>query len=133
MKYLIDYVTFVITRIVQILNIRIFSDFSLTYFELIMTAFILKFIFRFIFGGMKEFEMQTNWIGSALTSKMSNEVRKKQLLLKNERKSEKAIHELDKYAKISLQKKEFNDFHMLSEMADQLRISHYDEYHKWIK
>lgn len=80
MSAIIDYVTFVFSHIVDILNVKPFPDFNVSILQIILTGFVLKFIFTFIFGGFKEVDIATNWVNSVVVnSGISNYKRKKAL------------------------------------------------------
>lgn len=49
-----------IGEIVKVLSFKPFADMPITYFELILGASLIPFILKFIFGGFKEVEHNTN-------------------------------------------------------------------------
>jgi len=83
---LIDYITFVFDYIVDILSVKPFPDFDISIIQLILTCFVLKYIFKLFFGGMKEFDISTNWMNSAIVNQQINNHKRKQALSEKENK-----------------------------------------------
>lgn len=74
MYALVDYFTFIIRKVYSILDVRIFSDFPVTYIQMIISCIILGFVFKFIFSGFKETELQFNSINSQINSQVSKQI-----------------------------------------------------------
>lgn len=84
---LIDYISFIFDYIVDILSVKPFPDFNISIIQLILTCFVLKYIFQLFFGGMKEFDISTNWMNSAIVNlEINNHNRKRSLIQKEEEK-----------------------------------------------
>lgn len=82
MYSLINFFTQIITRIYNILNVRIFADFPLTYIHTILTAIALTYIFKFIFGGFNfGFKLADRFTVKSVkvSTQMANTERKKQI------------------------------------------------------
>lgn len=58
-NFIITFFIDIVSKIVNILNQRFFSDMPITYLQLILGCLILKFVFKFIFGGFKEVDTET--------------------------------------------------------------------------
>lgn len=103
---LINYITFIFDYIVDILSVKPFPDFDISIIQLILTCFVLKYIFQLFFGGMKEFDISTNWMNSAIVNQqINNHNRKKALSEKEKKESPKKISYKEKRAiKKSLKK-----------------------------
>lgn len=95
MKAIVNYLIIVFTKIVDILNIQIFSDFPITYLQLIMCSFVIGIVFKFLFMQQSEIETQTNWMNrTAIYDTISNLSRKKQVTrAKNQENLDKKIME----------------------------------------
>ncbi len=74
---IIDYILKIISKLYSILNIQIFSDFPITYIDLIILTFIIPFLFKLIFGGFKEVEIRDNIFNDKVQGTISNTVRKR--------------------------------------------------------
>lgn len=86
MSALIEYFRVVFDYLVLILNFQPFPDFPLTFIQLMCCTILIKYIFKFIYGGFKEFEFEKHNIDSYLsTSSMNNTARKEQLIVSNEK------------------------------------------------
>ena len=85
MQAILEYVSFTLEKIVATLNVQIFSDFNITYFQFLLVIFLLPFVFKLLFGGLKEFDSSMNWMNSAVTTKMSNYARKEYLSKKQDK------------------------------------------------
>lgn len=76
-------------KLIEVLNFKPFSDMPITYLELILAATIIPFILKFIFGGFKEVEHNTNvnymnfFKSNKVSKDISNTNRKKQITTKN--------------------------------------------------
>lgn len=90
-----DFILFIsncIKKLVTVLSFKPFADMPITYFELLIGAAAIPFILKFIFGGFKEVEHNSNinyltYIRSNKASKeISNNKRKEQI---NKKKSGK--------------------------------------------
>lgn len=56
----IGFITSCIGRLVNVLSFKPFPDMPITYFELLLGVAAIPFIIKFIFGGFKEVEHNTN-------------------------------------------------------------------------
>lgn len=88
---IIDYVIFIFNGIVDLLNIKPFSDFNVSILQIILTGFVLKYIFTFIFGGFKEIDISTNWVNSAIVNQQINNFNRKKQLKENSKKEKEKI------------------------------------------
>lgn len=83
MKAIINYFSLVFSHIVNILDIRPFQDFKITYLQLLLTCIVIRYLFKFIFGGFKEVENGTDFMTSKIISNaskgMDNKNRKAQI------------------------------------------------------
>lgn len=84
---LIDYISFIFDYIVDILNVKPFPDFNISIIQLILTCFVLKYIFQLFFSGMKEFDISTNWMNSAIVNQQINNHNRKKALSEKEAKN----------------------------------------------
>ena len=76
----IRFVGTIIDRIVNILNIRFFSDIKLSLLDIILGAILIKVIIKFISGGYKEFDSYFSISKIGRPSKMKHEQREKQIV-----------------------------------------------------
>ena len=72
---IINYVTSIFYHIVNILDVKPFPDFNVSILQIILCCFVLKYIFKFFFGGMHEFDISTNWMNSVISREISNSQR----------------------------------------------------------
>lgn len=79
MKDLISYFGVIFSKIYEILDVQFFSDFPITYIELIMGVVVISFIFKFIFGGIKEFNGFENQISGNYYTRINNFAREFQI------------------------------------------------------
>lgn len=80
MNQVLSYILFVFDKIVSLLSVKPFPDMPITIFQFIATILVLKYLFRFIFGGTRELELFANTSIRDYTRKISNNNRKKQLI-----------------------------------------------------
>lgn len=81
---LIDYISFIFKYIVDILSVKPFPDFNVSILQMLLTCFVLKYVFMFFFGGMREFDISTNWINSAIVNQEINNYNRKKALARIE-------------------------------------------------
>lgn len=79
MKSIILFFGDIFGKIYSILDVQLFPDFPVTYMQLILIIFVIGFIFRFLFGGMKEFNGIENLLNANMYSNIPNIVRKENL------------------------------------------------------
>lgn len=79
MKSIISFFGEIFGKIYSILDVQLFPDFPVTYIQLILIIFVIGFIFKFLFGGMKEFNGVENLLNANMYSKIPNIVRKEHL------------------------------------------------------
>ena len=77
MKLIIEYFGLVFSKIVNILSIRPFQDFKITYLQLILACIVIRYLIKFVFGGFKEFETGTNFISGKIFDKVSDDISNK--------------------------------------------------------
>ena len=81
-----DFFLSIFNNIVNIMNIRLFPDFPITFLQLILCSIAIKYVFKFIFGGFKEIDTSAN-ISLNRTAKgiynISNNSRKEQIINDN--------------------------------------------------
>lgn len=81
---LIDYISFIFKYIVDILSVKPFPDFNVSILQMLLTCFVLKYVFMFFFGGMKEFDISTNWLNSVIVNQEINNYNRKKALARIE-------------------------------------------------
>ncbi len=79
MLAIIDFIGSIFKKIYDILDVQLFPDFPVTYIQLLLISFVIVFIIKFIFGGMKEFNNLSTHFGNMNYTKMANTSRIKQL------------------------------------------------------
>lgn len=79
MKSIISCFGEIFGKIYSVLDVQLFPDFPVTYIQLILIIFVIGFIFKFLFGGMKEFNGVENIVNANLYTRMSNVTRMRQL------------------------------------------------------
>lgn len=79
MSAIINYIGIIFTQIYNVLNVQFFEDFPVTYIQLIMATFVIGFMFKFIFGGMKEFNGFEDSISGSYYIRLSNYARMRNL------------------------------------------------------
>lgn len=81
---LIDFVLSIFDKLIDLLNVKFFPDVNITFLQVILIGIGLKFVFKFLFGGFKEIDTSTNYMGSHIGTgvvyKMSNNNRKKDIV-----------------------------------------------------
>ena len=70
----INYIATIITKWVQVLDVNLFPDISVTFIDIIFGCVLLGFIFKLCFGGFKEMERfsdftLTNSVSKAISNK----------------------------------------------------------------
>ena len=80
MKAIINYLQFVFYKIVDLLSVRPFNDFPVSILQLILVGIILKYVFRFVFGGFKETEVQMNYFNNKAVSRSINNIKREKQL-----------------------------------------------------
>lgn len=83
---IIDFFLTIFDKLVDLLNVKFFADVDITFLQIILIGIALKFVFKFLFGGFKEIDTSTNYMGSGIVYRLSNKDRKKEIVeLKKER------------------------------------------------
>lgn len=95
MYAIIDFFLSIFNNIVNILNIRIFSDINITYFQLILSCIAIKFVFKFLFGGFKEIDTGTNISLKTTVKGISNRARKEQIVNDNKSSNSGIVYRKD--------------------------------------
>lgn len=80
MYQIIDYVVLIFNKCVDILNTKFFDDVNITFLQLLLGAIALKFVIKFLFGGFKEVETSTYYLMPRISSRLTNNARKEQLI-----------------------------------------------------
>lgn len=80
MKYILFYILFVFEKLVNLLSVQLFPDFPVTIFQFICSIVIIIFIFKFIFGGTREFDTFLNLSIRDTSRTISHLSRKEQIV-----------------------------------------------------
>lgn len=80
MQQVLSYILFVFNKIVDLLSVKPFPDMPITIFQFMATILVLKYLFRFIFGGTREIELFANTSIRDYSRKMNSANRKQQLI-----------------------------------------------------
>ena len=85
MSTFIDFFLNIFNGIVDILDVKLFSDMPITYFQLILGCMIIPYILNFIFAGFKEIDKNVNInyfdFAKNISNNISDKKRKEQLNL----------------------------------------------------
>ncbi len=79
MSDIISFIGMIFTQIYNVLNVQFFEDFPVTYIQLIMATFVIGFMFKFIFGGMKEFNGFEDSLSGSYYIRLNNYARMSKL------------------------------------------------------
>ena len=79
MPSLINFFTTIIYKIYSILNVRFFSDFPLTYMDILILSFVIPFLFKFIYGGFHEINVDSYRFNNYFYNGINYHSRKKEL------------------------------------------------------
>lgn len=77
---IIDFFLTIFDKLIDLLNVKFFPDVNITFLQVILIGIAIKFIFKFLFGGFKEIDTSTNYMGSGVVYKLSNRQRKKDIV-----------------------------------------------------
>lgn len=80
MYQIIDYVVLIFNKCIDILNTKFFDDIDITFLQVLLGAIALKFVIKFLFGGFKEVETSTYYLTPRISSRITNNARKQQLI-----------------------------------------------------
>ena len=80
MRALISYIGLIITKWVEVLDVPLFNDTSISFVDLVFGCVVLFFIFKLCFGGFKEVERFSDFsLTNPVSKSISNESRIKQI------------------------------------------------------
>lgn len=80
MQAILSYIITVINGIVDLLSVQLFDDFPLTVFQFMCSIVVIMYLFKFIFGGTKEFDNFANLSIRDVSRSMNNSTRKTQIV-----------------------------------------------------
>lgn len=83
---IIDFFLTIFDKLVDLLNIKFFSDVNITFLQIILIGIALKFVFKFLFGGFKEIDTSTNYMNSGVVYGLSHQKRKQDIVKENKEK-----------------------------------------------